>query len=289
MTRHCFFALACLILLHHGCNERAELNRRHAQGESDAEIDGVYRKPEEFTIPYSKSKIQLIDCTILKDREIPKDSNAHCYRLAVPDNILHAYAKVLERILDKKELAYEYVGYLGGPVRENVDEGIETIEVNTIWVGSGNDESKKKCLEIRDAVVGFVSRRRWSRMKGEPRRADSDEDFSPVTTPDSDFKMKEDHPLQPGVAAPAVLEHVTLTWMKFHNIFRLYPIDQFSRADAYKFTSDLPVQAGVSHLVEGDKFKIRAGRALAVSLCEKEQPKIENDGIIFYVEQVPTR
>jgi len=267
-----------------GCNERAELNKRHAQGESDSQIDGIYRKPEEFTISYSTTQIHRIDCAVLKDREIPKDS-AYCYRVQVPDNVVSAYAKVVERILAKKDLAYEYVGYLGGPVREGIDDGIETIEVNTIWFAPGNDEEKnKKCIQIRDALVGFISRLRWRNMKGEENHGDTDEDLSPVTTPAD--KLKDDHPLQPGQKRLSV-ENVNLLWMKFNNIFRVYPIDQYSRADAYKFTSDVAVQAGISHLVEGDKFKVRAGRSLAVNVCEGEKPQIEDGGVIFYVEHLP--
>ena len=269
----------------HGCNERAELNKKHAQGESDSEIDGVYRKPEEFTIPYSSAKIHRIDCAVLRERDIPKNT-AYCYRLDAPEDLVTAYAKVVERILAKKDLAYEYVGYLGGPVREGIDDGIETIEMNTIWLGPGNDEgSNKKCLQVRDALVGFISRLRWRKMKGEEHHGDTDEDLSPVTTPAD--KMKDDHPLQPGEKRLAA-EYVNLLWMKFNNIFRVYPIDQFSRADAYKFTSDVAVQSGISHLVEGDKFKIRAGRSLAVTVCEGGgKPLVEDGGVIFYIEHLP--
>jgi hypothetical protein len=267
------------------CNERVESNKRHAEGGSDSAIDGIYRKAQEFAVPYTKSQqIQRIDCATLKDREIPKDL-AHCYRMEAPENVVAAYANVVERILAKKDLSYEYVGYLGGPVRDGVDDGIETMEVNTVWLGPGFDESRnKRCFQIRDSLVGFISRLKWKKLKGEENYGDTDEDLSPVTTPAE--KLKEDHPLQPGQEGLAV-EFVTLSWMKFNNIFRVYPIDEYSRSDAYKFTSDVAVQAGISHLVEGDKFKVKAGRALAVTVCDDQKPVVEDGGIIFFVERLP--
>ena len=265
-----------------GCNERAETNKKHAYGESESSIEGTYRKAQEFTVPYTNAQIHRIDCAILKDRDIPKDL-AHCYRMDAPENIVAAYANVVERILAKKDLSYEYVGYLGGPVRDGIDDGIETMEINTIWLGPGfNEASKKRCFQIRDSLIGFISRLKWKRLKGEDNHGDPDEDLSPVTTPAE--KLKEDHPLQPKDGLP--VEFLTLSWMKFNNIFRVYPIDEYSRADAYKFTSDVAVQAGISHLVEGDKFKVKAGRALAVTVCDDQKPQVENGGIIFFVERL---
>jgi len=289
-----------------GCNERAEHNKE-LDGSSSA---GIYHSPIEMIIPYDAKEFGRIDCKSLTDRDIPENS-AFCYRIPLPEKLKEAYETVAERILLREDKAYSYVGYVGGPVLEKISDGIETIEVNTIGLPPGTDPeavTTKKCIQVRDALVAFVSRSVWEGLLA--KGAVSGEVEISAATQQQTVPQKSIRPANP----PPRMEWSKILWMKFTNLFRIYPIYKYSKVDAYKFTSDMEAQKSLAHLLNSDTYKVRAGRSVAVTVCMESVPEeppapsgqtqeeteqsiaaprftssIEDGGIIFYTRIPITR